>query len=984
MIFLTRIPSIRINDWSSFAALTLAYAVCAQALTMLSNADQDNTLFWMPNGIALALLLLKQSRVWFGIIAGSLISGLIQHLPWSATAVMACANTLEVYASVRLLNLYGNFDSHLQRTGDFIVLLAVAVISAWVSALLGSFVAWHLRLLDSAALADNVFHWWRANILGMVIGTPCLLVWRRWPRGWFSLAGRGLEAHSYILLSLIVPATLFMDFLSEFFGGVSPEYWMFPLLLWGAFRFGHHGVLLLLLTVCIVGYIGMKSGAGYFAKYRYSDGQNLWLYLLILAIVGNLMALMLNARRQTEEALRLKTQELDAYFNNALDLFSIADTRGYFRKLNGRWEELLGYGLGELTDKPFLELVHPDDIESTKAAMTRLAGAATVNNFVNRYRHSDGSWRWIEWNSCAQGDLIYSAARDITEQKAAEDELRLAALVYQNSSESMMITDENNCIISVNRAFTACTGYTPEEVLGKNPRILNSGRQPAAFYKTMWHALNTSGRWQGEIHNKRKNAEIYAEWVVINTVFNADGKVHRRVALFSDISEKKKSDELIWFHANYDPLTQLPNRRLFIDRLQQDLIKARRDQQSLGLLFIDLDHFKEVNDGLGHSTGDELLKQVAGRLTACVRKSDTVARLGGDEFTIIISELNDNAYLEKISQNILLALSQPFTLGTSQAYVSASIGITLSPADAEHYEDLIRFADQAMYAAKNKGRNMYCFFTPAMQQKVETHMHIAQDLHQALEDEQFIVYYQPIVDLARRDKVVKAEALIRWLHPSRGMIMPLDFISVAEETGIINDIGDWIFKQAAQQTRRWQQDYLTDFQIGVNKSPVQFHSQDGLHRHWTDYLRGLHMPADSVVIEITEGLLLDDSHNTAKKLLHFKECGIQVAIDDFGTGYSALSYLKKFHIEFLKIDQSFTRNLAPGSSDLALCEAIIVMAHKLGIKVIAEGIETRQQRDFLAQAGCDYGQGYLFAKPMPAGDFEQLLKAQQYTADTDE
>jgi EAL domain-containing protein (putative c-di-GMP-specific phosphodiesterase class I) len=319
-------------------------------------------------------------------------------------------------------------------------------------------------------------------------------------------------------------------------------------------------------------------------------------------------------------------------------------------------------------------------------------------------------------------------------------------------------------------------------------------------------------------------------------------------------------------------------------------------------------------------------------------------------------------------------LSQPFALGNSQAYVSASIGITLSPTDAEHYEDLIRFADQAMYAAKNKGRNMYCFFTPAMQKKVETHMHIAHDLHHALANNQFTVYYQPIVDLARQDKVVKAEALIRWMHPTKGMIMPMDFISIAEETGVINDIGDWIFKQAAQQTQKWQQDYLTDFQVSVNKSPVQFHSQNGLHNHWTDYLRQLDMPHDSVVVEITEGLLLDDSHNVAKKLLHFKECGIQVAIDDFGTGYSALSYLKKFHIEFLKIDQSFTRNLTQGSSDLALCEAIIVMAHKLGIKVIAEGIETQQQRDFLAQAGCDYGQGYLFAKPMPGTEFERLLK----------
>lgn|GEM_PF-4304904 len=976
------LPS-RIANLSRPAGLALLYSVCAYLMNVLSVVHHDSTVFWMPNGIALAIMLARGGPIWPGIILGSAAAGFLFGQPLPVVAAMAAGNTVEVYSAFVLINLFGgDFDCDFSRPRDFIRILPAAILSAWISAVSGSFALLHAGLADTADLAGNVFHWWQANAMGMVIGTPFALVWRRLPRGWFGHAKRGLETHGYILLSLIAPTTLFMDFFRGMFGGISPEYWLFLLILWGAFRFGRHGVLLLLLIVASIGYLGIDRGAADFANHRQTGAQNFWHYLLVVAVAGILMALILHTRERAEEALRLKTAELDAYFNNALDLFGIADMQGRFRKMNARWQQILGYSIAELTGKPFLEFVHPDDIHATQEAMARLSASTSVNNFINRYRHQDGSWRWIQWNSTAKDGLIYAAARDITEQKTAEDELRLAALVYQNSSEAMMITDENDRIISINQAFTACTGYTLADVLGKNPRILNSGRQSPAFYQAMWQALNSSGRWQGEIYNRRKNSDIYVEWVVINTVFNPDGTVHRRVALFSDITEKKKSEELIWFQANYDPLTRLPNRRLFIDRLQQEVVKAERDRQTLGLLFVDLDRFKEVNDGLGHSMGDELLVQVAKRLCACVRKSDTVARLGGDEFTVIISELNDKIYVETIAQNILNALSQPFTLGSSLAYVSASIGITFSPTDASHVEDLIRFADQAMYAAKNKGRNMYCYFTPAMQKEVENHVHIARDLHAALADNQFAVYYQPIVELAMQDRVVKAEALIRWIHPAQGMIMPIEFIAIAEETGVINDIGDWIFREAAQQAKRWQQDYLSHFQISVNKSPSQFHTQDLVHSGWTDYLQRLDMPRDSIVVEITEGLLLDDSHNVAKKLLHFKEYGIQVAIDDFGTGYSALSYLKKFHIEYLKIDQSFTRNLAPGSSDLALCEAIIVMAHKLGIKVIAEGIETRQQRDFLAQAGCDYGQGYLFAKPMPAGEFELLLKAQQNPADT--
>ena len=390
-------------------------------------------------------------------------------------------------------------------------------------------------------------------------------------------------------------------------------------------------------------------------------------------------------------------------------------------------------------------------------------------------------------------------------------------------------------------------------------------------------------------------------------------------------------------------------------------------------MLLDLDRFKEVNDTLGHDQGDALLKEAAQRLSSCVRETDTVARLGGDEFTVILGELDDPGSVERVAQDILHRLAEPFQLGEHVAYVSASIGVTLYPDDATEIETLLKDADQAMYAAKNQGRNRYSYFTHSMQQAIQTRMQIANDLRGALAGHQFWIAYQPIVELAS-GSIHKAEALLRWQHPTQGLISPATFISIAEDTGLIGDIGDWVFREAAQQAKRWRASLHPEFQISINKSPVQFRNESQSHQAWYDHLGQLGLPVQSMVVEITEGLLLDAGTLVTERLLEFRDAGIQVSIDDFGTGYSALSYLKKFDIDFLKIDQSFTRNLAPASDDLALCEAIIVMAHKLGIKVIAEGVETEQQKNLLAAAGCDYGQGYLFSEPVPAEEFEALWK----------
>lgn len=561
---------------------------------------------------------------------------------------------------------------------------------------------------------------------------------------------------------------------------------------------------------------------------------------------------------------------------------------------------------------------------------------------------------------------------DITERKDNDEKLKLAQLVYQVIGEAIMVADADNRIVTVNPAFTELTGYTLQEAVGQATTLLKSGRQNEAFYRIMWSALETTGHWQGEIWNRRKNGEIYLEWLTINTVYDDQNNVRHRVALFSDITDQKHAEQTIWQQANFDSLTGLPNRHMFYERLAQEMKKSQRVGLPLALLFLDLDHFKDVNDTMGHGKGDLLLKEMAKRLLNCVRNTDTVARLGGDEFTIILTQLHEQDSIERLAQDILCQLAEPFNLAGDCAYVSVSIGITLYPEDTDDIDTLIKNADQAMYAAKAQGRNCHHYFTISMQEAALTRMRLINDLRNALAECQFWLAYQPIVELTTGN-IRKAEALIRWQHPTRGLISPAEFIPVAEATGMIIDIGEWIFREAAQQAVRWCTEHHDDFQISINKSPVQFQKDSNGHLVWFDYMRELGLPGQSIVVEITEGLLMDAGAMVTGQLLAFRDAGIQISLDDFGTGYSSLSYLKKFDIDYLKIDQSFTRNLTPKASDLALCEAIIVMAHKLGIKVIAEGIETREQCDLLIAAGCDYGQGYLFSRPVPADEFKNLL-----------
>lgn len=640
------------------------------------------------------------------------------------------------------------------------------------------------------------------------------------------------------------------------------------------------------------------------------------------------------------------------------------------KELGYSYEELVGMFLWD-----FNPGYKPEDRPAAWAALKE----QKTRTFEFRQQRKDGTIFPVEvvsnYISFEGREFAISFVQDITWRKQAEERAVLAATIYEATAEAVVVTDEDNFIVDVNPAFTTITGYKPEEVLGRNPRIMQSGRHSKDFYRIMWLAIRNEGHWQGEIWDRRKDGELYAKWATISVIRHADGSVYRHVAQFSDITERKQKDDLIQRQASYDMLTGLPNRRLFQDRLEQEIKKAdtNRAGSPLVLLYIDLDRFKEINDTLGHAKGDILLVEAARRISKCVRETDTVSRLGGDEFTVILPEMGDKQQLERITQSIIGELIEMFDLGDGHTgYISASIGIALYPNDARDVEELVKHGDQAMYAAKAQGRNGFSYFTASMQEGAREKLALTNDLRHALAHNELHVYYQPIVDLAN-GKIFKAEALLRWKHPERGMVSPAAFIPLAEETGLIREIGAWVFDEAIDNIVRWREQTGSIVSISVNKSPVQF--DDGQERDhvWADRLEAVGLPGRCITVEITEGLLVKSSDAVKERLLEFRNRGIEVSLDDFGTGFSSLSYLKQFDVDYLKIDRSFISNLIEDASDRALTEAIIVMAHKLGIKTIAEGVETNAQRELLISFGCDYAQGFLYSPAVPADEFEKML-----------
>jgi len=557
-----------------------------------------------------------------------------------------------------------------------------------------------------------------------------------------------------------------------------------------------------------------------------------------------------------------------------------------------------------------------------------------------------------------------------TARQKAEKGLELSAKVFAQSQEGIIITDSQNLIISVNSAFTRITGYSSDEVKGKNPKLLSAGLQKTDFYQAMWEGIEADNYWQGEIWNRRKNGEIFPEWMTVSVVKDKQGNIDNYISIFSDISQHKESEAQIEHMAHYDPLTDLPNRILLKAHVDRELAAAERNKLQFALLFLDLDHFKNINDSLGHSIGDKLLVEVAQRLKKIVRDEDTVSRLGGDEFNILLPKTNFKG-AALVADKVVKAMSKAIDIEHNYLHISVSIGIGLFPDNGLDYETLYKNADTALYQAKDKGRNQYQFFTEEMQILTMRRIEIESHLRHAVEKNELVLFYQPQLN-AKSKKIIGAEALLRWVHPEWGMVSPVEFIPVAEDTGLIIPIGDWVLEQAIAQAKQWHDDG-DEIGIAVNLSLAQF-NESLLFDKVKGLLERFSLDAHYLELELTESIAMKNAEAAIEITQQLSSLGVQLSIDDFGTGYSSLSYLQRFSVHKLKIDQSFSFKMVENKETENIVNAIISLAKSLNLKTIAEGVETVEQLNMLIEKDCDEIQGYYFSRPVPADEFERLLK----------
>jgi diguanylate cyclase (GGDEF)-like protein/PAS domain S-box-containing protein len=689
----------------------------------------------------------------------------------------------------------------------------------------------------------------------------------------------------------------------------------------------------------------------------------------------------LSAQRLVEDEIVASRNRYRALFESAQDAIIVIDgTEGVLVDANVEAELLFRRPREELLGLPSVRIFPPDRQARHESELQRHIAAGGGEPEEMRVRNADGVDILVEVSTSvveAEGGrkLLQAILRDISARRKAEEGLRLAQRVLDVTEEVILITDANRHVIAVNPAFTRVTGFSAEEVVGKSPRFLKSGRQTPEFYAEMWETIDRAGVWQGELWNRRKNGELFPAWLTISVYRDIEGKIINYVGISSDISERHAAEARIRELAYFDPLTHLPNRTLLHDRVEQVLAKAEREGGVAALLFIDLDHFKTINDSLGHFTGDQILCQVADRMVECVRRTDTVSRLGGDEFVIVAADSGIEG-AAGVARKILDKVSKPYFIDTHELTVTPSIGISLYPQDGRDFETLLKHADTAMYRAKESGRNAYQFFAAEMNVAALERLMLENSMRVGLERREFVLFYQPQIELAS-GRIIGAEALIRWQHPQIGMISPAKFIPVAEACGLIVPLGAWVLKEACRQAVAWQVAGLPPLCVAVNISSAQF-CQQQFEEVVAGVLKSAGLAPEYLELELTESIVMENAEATIETLERLSAMGVQLAIDDFGTGYSSLSYLKRFPIDKLKIDQSFVRDIVTDSDDWAIARTVISMGQSLRLQVIAEGVETADQLEMLRGQGCNAVQGYHFSTPLPAGGFAEMLAKQPF------
>ncbi|WP_428609561.1 PAS domain S-box protein [Sedimenticola sp.] len=686
-------------------------------------------------------------------------------------------------------------------------------------------------------------------------------------------------------------------------------------------------------------------------------------------------------RKQAELQLARANGEWTQAMNQFDGAVYLLDMQQHLLRANKAFYQITGLDPAQSPGRPIVDLMHPQGDNAHCPVCQALAAKkeTLITLEANDPHNIDGrpvevSLKLIRDESRQETGMLISM-HDLSHSRHVEERLRLAASVFDNTDEGILITDTHGTIVEVNRACSDILGYSREELIGSNPSLFKSGRHDKSFFRDLWHALHETGRWRGELWNRRKSGELFPEWQTISSVVDGRGRLTHYVGVFSDISHIKRSQAQLDHMGHHDALTDLPNRLLLNERLEQAIKHAERHDSQLAVIFIDLDNFKHINDSLGHPAGDQLLQDVAGKLLEMVRQDDTVARIGGDEFVLLLEDIGKPENAGLAAQKLTSIFQHPYKLGDQEVRVTASLGICISPQDGKDPATLLRNADSAMYRAKEEGRNNYQFYTEELTRNAFERVLLENNLRQAIDRQQLILLYQLQKEL-QNGKIIGVEALIRWVHPELGTIPPARFIPMAEESGLIHPIGDWVLRTACRQGKEWLDKGIDFGRISVNIAGPQL-QRGTLVNEVMAALEQSGLPTDRLELEVTEGFIMQQAESAIVQLQALRELGVTLAIDDFGTGYSSLSYLKQLPIHKLKIDQSFVRDIPEDKNDMAIADAIIAMGKSLGLTVIAEGIETEAQADFLKWSGCQEGQGYLYSKPVTAEAVEALITAQR-------
>ncbi len=962
--------------------LTVAYVVSGWLGLQMPYGDSHITLIWLPTGIAVAALLRWGWAVWPGIAIGAILVNLVGGSPLLLACAIAVGNTLAPVLSAAWLKR-ASFQNGFNRQRDVVAFVLAAAGGMVVSATLGVLSLLLAAVLPQQAVLSSWMAWWMGDTVGVLLGAPLLLTLTR--PSLPDLRRRIPVLLAYLAIAVLVVWLMLIRDATPFGPALPLVFLTLPLLTWAALRMGPTGSAAAVLCFAILA--AWRTANGHSVLRQLDMHTNLlflWSFLAAAALTNLLITALLAERRQVEKTLRASEQRLRTMVETEPECVKVIDRQGNLLEMNAAGLAMLEadsvqaaqthglFNFVELRDRPKFAALHQRVMQGERGTL------------VFRVRGLRGTLRWLETHAAPMRDadgsitMLLGITRDVTDRRRAEENLRIAASAFE-AQVGIMVTDTNAVILRVNDHFTRDSGYSAAEAVGQSTRMLSSGRHDRAFYAAMWAELTQSGSWQGEIWDRRKNGEVYPKWMTITAVSGDDGALSHYVSTQMDITERKTAEDEIRHLAFYDPLTLLPNRRLLQDRLRLAVAGHTRSGRLGALLFIDLDNFKTLNDTLGHDKGDLLLQDVAKRLAAFVREGDTVARLGGDEFVIMLENLDVDAteaarLAETVGDKVLAVLGQPYQLAGHEHRSTSSVGITLLGGHDTSADDLLKQADLAMYQAKAAGRNALRFFDPAMQAEISRRAVLETELRQAVGAGQIIAHYQAQVDGASR--ITGAELLARWQHPVRGLVFPDEFIDLAEETGLIVPLGHAMLETACAQLAAWTtQAECQHLTLAVNVSTRQLRQSDFVPQLLTMLERTGANPG-RLKLELTESLLLDNAEGYITKMVALRAHGVGFALDDFGTGYSSLSYLKRLPLDKLKIDRSFVMDVLTDTNDAAIVKTVIALAHGMGLSVIAEGVETEEQRQFLASHGCHAYQGYLFSRPVPLADFEQLLNAE--------